>query len=123
MSNDNSANHASQSARDLASQLDDNVDADVAQRLRAARALAVEAADRRNTANRWRAAIPLGGAAAAAAVVAMLLIRDDGVVVDPSIDAQQVAAVSELEVLESLELLEALEMLAWLDDEVLSDAG
>lgn len=122
MSEQEMKDSALNTARVLADTLDDNVDADVAARLRDARKLAVDAAEDRSAAQRWRVAFPLGGAVAAA-LVAVVLLRDTNVATIPEPQRQELAAVSELEVLESLELLESLEMLAWLEDEDLADAG
>ncbi|MEL6868851.1 MAG: hypothetical protein AAFO81_03535 [Pseudomonadota bacterium] len=108
-------NHEHKVARQLAEHLDANVEPDVMARLRAAREEAVVAAGGRTSGQPWRWVVPMGGAVAAAALV--LSLNNPSVMQLPALDEQELAAAAELE------LLESLEMLAWLDEQVLADAG
>ena len=101
-------------ARAVTERLRDDVDPDVAARLRAARQEAVYIADRKTGRPLpWLA--PAGGVVAAA-VVATVMLREPALAPMPALDDAEMAAAAELE------LLEELEMLAWLDEEML-DAG
>ncbi len=96
--------------------LREDVDPDIAARLRAARQEAVYIVDRKTRTRRpvpWLA--PAGGVVAAA-VVATVMLREPALAPMPALEEAEMAAAAELE------LLEELEMLAWLDEDML-DAG
>ena len=101
-------------ARAVTERLHEDVDPDVATRLRAARQEAVYIADRKTRQSvPWLA--PAGGVVAAA-VVATVMLREPELAPMPALDEAEMAAAAEIE------LLEELEMLAWLDEDML-DAG
>ena len=101
-------------ARAVVERLHEDVDPDVAARLRAARQEAVYIVDRKTRRSvPWLA--PAGGDVAAA-VVAVVMLREPALAPMPALDEAEMAAAAELE------LLEELEMLAWLDEDML-DAG
>lgn len=101
-------------AKAVVERLHEDVDPDVAARLRAARQEAVYIADRKTRRPvPWLA--PAGGVVAAA-VVATVMLREPELAPMPALDEAEMAAAAELE------LLEDLEMLAWLEEDML-DAG
>ncbi len=101
-------------AKAVVERLHEDVDSDVAARLRATRQEAVYIVDRKTRRSvPWLA--PAGGVVAAA-VVAVVMLREPELAPMPALDEAEMAAAAELE------LLEDLEMLAWLDEDML-DAG
>lgn len=105
-----------QFADKVALQLDQPVPPEVAARLRAARQEAVYLADTKSTRRTWPLLVPAAGVAAAVFAVVITMDRQALAPLPALGDELELAAVTEME------LLEELEMLAWLDDEVL-DAG
>lgn len=102
-------------AERVADALSDEVPADVAARLRAAREQAVAAVDERHRPSPWLTWVPAGGAVAAAVLVTVML-NEQGIEPLPALDAQELEAASDME------LLDELPMLAWLAEQD-SDAG